>query len=349
MKRLMTTLLALALLTMGQTAWAVSEQVQTMQDATAVLNDFVNIPENAIPPALLSEAYGVAIIPGVIKAGFVVGGRYGEGVLSVRTADGSWSHPVFINLAGASVGWQIGASSTDVILVFKTQRGVDQIVNGQVTLGGDISIAAGPVGRTASAATNLKLDAEIYSYSRSRGLFAGLALRGGVITIDDEANWRYYGEAIDARVLLHRGGIESVPTTAKRLIYTLDNYMPSVNGSGGPIPYGAVGATDGRQDAGQAGSYGNAQALPYDSNKTQLNNNTGQARAYGSGQTDMRVQPYGESQTPPYRSEPSSPQSGSSGAVSDNYGPVYETSPDNATVDSDGQTAPQIIYNGSGD
>lgn len=237
MKRLVTTLLILLLVPASNAAWAANEQAQTLHDATAVLNDFVSIPENAIPQALLSEAYGIAVIPSVIKAGFVIGGRYGEGVMSVRTADGTWSHPVFIDLAGASLGWQIGAASSDLILVFKTERGVEEIINGQVTLGADVSIAAGPVGRTASAATNLQMDAEIYSYSRSRGLFAGLALEGGVITIDAEANWRYYGEMVDSRTILHRSNRQQLPQEAQRFIYTLDKYMPPLNTSYGAMPY----------------------------------------------------------------------------------------------------------------
>src|SRR5699024_6191379 len=192
MKRIITTLLVLLLLAAAGSSWAASKEEQKMQDAIAVIHDFVNIPENAIPPSLLSDAYGIAVIPNVLKAGFIIGGRYGTGVLSVRTPDGSWSHPVFIHMGGASLCWQIGASSTDIIHVFKTQRGIDGIINGEITLGGDASIAAGPVGRSASAATNLQLNSEIYSYSRSRGLFAGIALDGGVINIDRSATSRYY-------------------------------------------------------------------------------------------------------------------------------------------------------------
>src|SRR5699024_11911273 len=110
----------------AQASLAVSEEAEILQDATAVITDFVKIPENAIPETLLRQAYGIAIIPSVLKAGFVVGGQYGKSVLSVRTANGNWSHPVFVKLAGASLGWQIGASSTDIILVFKSTRIVDR-------------------------------------------------------------------------------------------------------------------------------------------------------------------------------------------------------------------------------
>jgi len=255
MKRIATTVLVLLLVAASNATWAASKQAQIMQDATMVLNDFVAIPENSIPPVLLRQAYGIAVIPSVIKAGFVVGGRYGKGVLSVRTADGKWSHPVFIRLAGASLGWQIGASSTDIILVFKNQRGVDKIIDGEVTLGADASVAAGPVGRSAGAATNLRLNAEIYSYSRSRGLFAGVSLEGGVITIDADSNWSYYGQQDNSRTILHRNGLQQLPKTGQRFVYTLDQYMPSSNTSSGPIPYGD---TDEADDDGRSHAQSNA-------------------------------------------------------------------------------------------
>src|SRR5699024_9027638 len=239
MKRLTTILAAVMLAATAQASWAVSEQAQIVQDATAIINDFVEIPENAIPETLLRQAYGIAIIPSVLKAGFVVGGQYGKGILSVRTASGKWSHPVFIKLAGASLGWQIGASSTDIILVFKSQRSVDRIVNGQVTLGADASVAAGPVGRSASAQTNLRLNAEIYSYSRSRGLFAGVALQVGVVSIPHDDIQRYYGGNVSTINILRQGDINTLPPAGKRLIYTLNQYMPAVNTSRGVVPYGA--------------------------------------------------------------------------------------------------------------
>lgn len=290
MKRIMTTLLVVLLVAASNAAWAASKQVQEMQDATSVLNDFVSIPEDSIPPALLRQAYGIAVIPSVIKAGFVVGGRYGTGVLSVRTADGKWSHPVFIRLAGASVGWQIGASSTDIILVFKTQRGVDKIIDGEVTLGADAAVAAGPVGRSAGAATNLRLNAEIYSYSRSRGLFAGVSLEGGVITIDADANWSYYGEQVDSRTILHRNNLQQLPKAGRRFVYTLDQYMPSANTSSGPIPYGDTG-----HDGDEGGGYDNngnngdnAQTRPdKDGQSRSLRGAGAQPYASGSGANDQ--------------------------------------------------------------
>jgi lipid-binding SYLF domain-containing protein len=174
-------------------ARAERKEIAKIEDATAVLKQIVSIPEKNIPPALLRNAGGIAIIPGVIKAGFILGGRYGTGVLMVRNEQGGWSYPSFISLTGGSVGWQIGVESIDIILVFKHRRSIDKIVHGKFTLGADASVAAGPVGRQASAATDVQLKSEIYSYSRSRGLFAGLALEGAALQIDEEDNDALYG------------------------------------------------------------------------------------------------------------------------------------------------------------
>jgi lipid-binding SYLF domain-containing protein len=143
----------------------------------------------------LQDAQGVAIIPHVLKAGFVIGGRYGRGVILVRAADGTWGNPVFITLVGGGIGWQIGVQSTDVVLVFKTRASLDRILSGQgkITLGADVAVAAGPVGRQAEAATDGQLRAEIYSYSRSRGLFAGVSLEGAGILINCDADEAFYG------------------------------------------------------------------------------------------------------------------------------------------------------------
>jgi len=185
---LLATLLALP-------AAAETREEKRVEQATEVLDQFLRIPEQSIPPTLLSRAYGVAVIPGVIKAGLTVGARHGKGILVVRRDDGSWSNPSFVALTGGSVGFQIGVQSSDIILVFKTRRSVDGIANGTLTLGGDASIAAGPVGRQAGAATDLAFKAEVVSYSRSRGLFAGVALQGAGVTMDRKANAAFYGSA----------------------------------------------------------------------------------------------------------------------------------------------------------
>lgn len=170
------------------------EASKKVRQAADVAKEIVELPEQGIPSVLLKNAYGIAVIPGVIKVGFVVGGRYGTGVLMVRSDGGGWSNPVFVSLTGGSVGWQIGAESTDVVLVFKSRRSIDGIMKGKFTLGADAAVAAGPVGRSAEAATDVKLKSEIYSYSRSRGLFAGLSLEGAALQINDDADEAFYGK-----------------------------------------------------------------------------------------------------------------------------------------------------------
>lgn len=174
-------------------AWAATREEKRVADAADVLDQLSRIPEKAIPPSLLSRAYAVAVIPNVVRAAFGLGARRGKGVLVVRQDDNSWSNPAFITLTGGSVGWQIGAGSTDIILVFKTRKGVDGIANGKLTLGANASVAAGPVGRHTSVATDIEFKAEVFSYSRSRGLFAGVALEGSGVTMDRKANVAFYG------------------------------------------------------------------------------------------------------------------------------------------------------------
>lgn len=177
-------------------AVAGSDEVAKINDSIEVFEQIMSIPEKGIPPSLLNRAQGIAIIPGMIKAGFIIGGRHGSGVIVIRNSESGWSNPVFITLTGGSVGWQIGAQSTDIILVFKSRKGVDNIMKGKFTLGADAAVAAGPVGRQAEAATDIELKAEIYSYSRSRGLFAGISLEGAGLQIDDDANAAFYSEKV---------------------------------------------------------------------------------------------------------------------------------------------------------
>lgn len=168
----------------------------TVEDAIEVLDDLAAAPEKRIPPALLRDASAVIIAPDVMKAGFVVGGRHGHGVLLVRTKAGGWSDPVFLTITGGSVGWQAGVQSTDLFLIIRNEKSLERILrgNGKLTLGAEASVAAGPIGREAAAATDAQLRAEILSYSRSRGLFGGIALDGDAITVDHVMNDRFYGE-----------------------------------------------------------------------------------------------------------------------------------------------------------
>ncbi len=191
-------------------ARAGEDENKRAKDAVRVLKEVMMAPDKGIPSNLLKRAYAIAVIPDVIKAGFVIGGRHGEGLIAVKSADGTWSNPSFVSMTGGSFGFQVGVSSTDVVLIFRTQRGVDNIVHGKFTLGADASVAAGPVGRDAQASTDGELKAEIFSYSRSRGLFAGVALDGSVIAIDNDANQDVYGQGVTPRRIFE-GGVANVP------------------------------------------------------------------------------------------------------------------------------------------
>lgn len=165
---------------------------QTVQQAAAVLNEAMATAGNRIPHAMLENAHGVAIIPNVVKGSFIVGARHGRGLLFVREPDGVWHAPVFISLTGGNIGWQVGVQSSDLLLVFKTARSVQGILSGTLTLGADAAAAAGPIGRQGAIATDGQLKAEIYTYSRSRGLFAGVSIDGSVIQMDPIATGSYY-------------------------------------------------------------------------------------------------------------------------------------------------------------
>ncbi len=201
-------------------------QAQTIEDARlatagAILNAFTSDPATAIPPLLLQSAEGVAIIPDVIRAGFIFGGRRGRGVVLVRTADGSWSNPSFVTLTGGSFGAQIGADSTDVILVFGSERSVRDIAEGKFTVGGDAAATAGPVGRNSTTTRDMTFTAELYTYVRSRGLFAGATIEGAKLGVDHDANIKLYSIAGEAQPL--GPVIYSTPESVRRLLTTLND------------------------------------------------------------------------------------------------------------------------------
>lgn len=203
---------------------AAGNESAKVEAATAALTEIMRIPEKSIPPSLLRNAYAVGVVPNVIKAGLIIGGRYGTGILVVRQEDMKWSPPSFISLTGGSIGWQIGVTSTDVILVFKNKQSIDRITKGKYTLGADVSVAAGPVGRSASASTDVTFRAEIYSYSRSRGIFAGVSLEGSALLIDHSANEAFYGrEGIFAKEIFLGQNID-VPLVALNFMETLTKY-----------------------------------------------------------------------------------------------------------------------------
>jgi len=211
MRRLPLALLLSASL-LSANAVAGPQEDQRARNAVRVLSEIQNIPEQAIPDKLLDEGRAIIVIPDTIKAGLVLGGRRGHGLMSVKTADGSWSNPVFIKLTGGSIGFQAGVQSSDVILVFRNDRSLDNIVNGKFTLGADAGVAAGPVGRSAAAATDGQLKAEIWSWSRARGLFAGVALDGAALQIDDAANLDAYGQGTTPRMIFE-GRLATAPSS----------------------------------------------------------------------------------------------------------------------------------------
>lgn len=208
---------------------------ERLTNARQVFETFVDIREQVIPTWLMERAYGIVVVPRVIKGALIIGGRGGKGVFSVRNPDGAWSDPVFITLAGVNVGFQWGVQSTDVILVLMSRKSVEGIADGKVTLGADAAVAAGPVGRSAAATTDATLNAQVLSYSRSEGMFAGVALDGSVLSIDDRANESAYGmEGIRASQILE--GQAVAPATAMEFKAALERATVATAGSAAPTP-----------------------------------------------------------------------------------------------------------------
>ncbi len=191
-----------------------AKQVKKLTDATAVYHELISASDQAVPKELLENCRCIAVLPGVLKAALGYGARHGSGVMTCRTASG-WSAPAFVNISGGSVGFQLGAESTDLVLFFMNDRGARSLVNGsRITLGGKASVAAGPFGRSGEAATNLELKAEIYSYARSKGLFAGISLEGARLAPNPQDIANYYGRGVTYKQLLFGGGPPEVPEEA---------------------------------------------------------------------------------------------------------------------------------------
>ena len=172
--------------------------IKKLNEATTVLSEIRNAPDNGIPDSVWSKAHCVVVIPDLKKAGFIVGGEHGSGVMSCKNAN-TWGPPVFMEMTKGSAGFQAGVSSTDLVLVVMNESGADKLLRNKVTLGADASVAAGPVGRAASAATDAQLSAQMLSYSRAKGLFAGIDLSGGSLNPDNSKNERAYGPNASAR------------------------------------------------------------------------------------------------------------------------------------------------------
>jgi lipid-binding SYLF domain-containing protein len=219
-------LLALGLLALlpSMAAQAADPPREQARNAVRVLSEMMDdAPDKSLPADLLKNAKAIAVLPAMIRGGFVFSGSKGEGLISIKTRDGTWSNPNFISMAGVGAGFQVGIQSADVILVFRTDRGVQSIIDGKFTMGANASAAAGPVGRSATAATDGQMKAEIYTYSRAKGLFAGIALDGTHFSIDDDSNEAIYGPGITARRIFE-GGVTNVPSEVVEFRDKLEEY-----------------------------------------------------------------------------------------------------------------------------
>ena len=204
-----------------------AEEAEKVDKASEVIKDMMDIPDKTVPEYMFREAYGIAVIPDVLKVGFFVGGRHGQGLMSVRGETGEWGNPFFITISGGSVGWQMGVQRVDIILVFKTEKSVKTILEGEFTLGADAAIAVGPVGRQAEASTDIQLEAEIFSYARTRGFFAGLTIEGSIIRIDGDANLAYYGTE-DVEGITGDSRLK-VPQGARDFLEDLSRYSKAID------------------------------------------------------------------------------------------------------------------------
>jgi len=203
----------------------VGKEAERALSAANVLLEITKTPESGIPQDLLNHADAIAVIPNVVKAALGVGGRHGKGIVARRLPNSGWGAPAFIEVSGGSFGLQIGVSVTDVIFVFTNDDGLKGLLDDKVELGGDAGVAAGPVGRSAEAGTNVTFDSPIYSYSRSKGLFAGLALKGTVMTVDGSANRRLYGDKATGRDILFGSSLQAA-TETKPFVDALNRVAP---------------------------------------------------------------------------------------------------------------------------
>ncbi|MBI5252339.1 MAG: lipid-binding SYLF domain-containing protein [Desulfomonile tiedjei] len=200
------------------------ELEQRLSDSVQVLKDVIEAPDAGVPIDLLKRSRGIVVFPSLIKAGLGIGGHYGKGVVLRRdTSTGKWGPPAFIRLIGGSFGWQIGVQSTDMVLLIMNEVSLKSLFKDKITIGADASIAAGPVGRDASAATDVDLSAGILSYSRAKGLFAGVSIKGSVIEPDWEANEAYYGSDLSVIDIFFKGKGKLSPAAAE-LIRMLNKY-----------------------------------------------------------------------------------------------------------------------------
>jgi len=209
--------------------WAASKEAKRVENAGKVMEEILNVPDD-IPQSLLDKATCVIVLPSVLKFAFVVGGNYGRGVMTCRSGEdfkGPWGAPSMMALEGGSIGFQLGGQATDFVLLVMNDRGANGILTGKVKLGADASAAAGPKGRDAAAATDVTMRAEILSYSRARGLFAGISLEGSTLRPDNSANEVLYGKEIPAKDIVLKKAV-APPPSAKLLLSTLNKKSPKL-------------------------------------------------------------------------------------------------------------------------
>jgi lipid-binding SYLF domain-containing protein len=224
MRNVLAAAVAAALLLFSSTPSAQqdSDEARRVREAATVFDEIMRAADSAIPDAILGNADGIAVFPGTFRAGFIVGGLRGRGILSSKQG-GMWSPPAFLTMTGGSFGLQIGGQAADVILVINDERGLQQLVSNQFTLGADAAVAAGPVGRDAKAATDLQLRAQILSYSRARGVFAGITINGSTVRQDIDANERFYGKRLDTKQIVF-GNAAGTPEPVSTWLSALNRY-----------------------------------------------------------------------------------------------------------------------------
>jgi lipid-binding SYLF domain-containing protein len=222
LKRLATVTTLVVLVALTTVASDREDDINRSHKAAQVFREIMNTPDNGIPRDLLESAKCIAIVPGEVKFAFIFGGNYGRGLATCRTEHG-WSAPRFVAVDGGSVGYQIGGSSTDLVMLFMNDHALQSLLSDKFKLGADASVAAGPVGRSAAAGTDLKLSAEILSYSRSKGVFAGVSLDGAVVQADKSGDQAMYGNDVDRHEILH--GKVAVPSSAEPLLHEIGGYV----------------------------------------------------------------------------------------------------------------------------
>ena len=219
---------AVALLAQPLTAAAQKSELERVSKSTETLTELIQTPDDRIPEHILQRAEAIVVIPSLIKGGFIVGAENGKGVMSVRDAKtGGWSVPSFVAITGGSVGWQIGVQSVDLVLVVMNKDGVNDLLASEFKLGGEGSVAAGPVGRTAQAATDAKMGAKILAYSRAKGLFAGLSLQGSSLRDDKESNKDVYGRELSSKEVFAMTPPATLPAEVTKWQQTLRTSAPA--------------------------------------------------------------------------------------------------------------------------